>query len=121
MDKTFKQQVEEIFKVTHDDLERIELILSAHNAEPEAEMPPIKNPYAEMHGEVFQAFRDGSKHQRDADMAWLPAHDQQVRKAIINELELNIKGILIHKGAGVTARELFNEIIYCIRAMAEEE
>ena len=52
---------------------------------------------------------------------WLPAHDQQVRKAIINELELNIKGILIHKGAGVTARELFNEIIYCIRAMAEEE
>jgi hypothetical protein len=44
-----------------------------------------------------------------------------VRKAIINELELNIKGILIHKGAGVTARELFNEIIYCIRAMAEEE
>ena len=41
-DKTFKQQVDKIFKATRDEQERKELILSAHNAELdriEREMP----------------------------------------------------------------------------------
>jgi hypothetical protein len=47
---------------------------------PTEQMPLIKNPYAEMHGEVFQAFRDGSKQQRASDMAWHNEKVQQVRK-----------------------------------------
>jgi hypothetical protein len=43
-------------------------------------MPLIENPF--MLGTIQERnFKRGSEAQRDADMAWLPAHDQQVRKA----------------------------------------
>jgi len=53
---------------------------------PEPSMPliecNIRNP--ELVGFVRLKL-DGAKEQRDADMAWLPAHDQQVRTAVIEE------------------------------------
>jgi hypothetical protein len=45
MSDNFRQAVEKIFKATHDDTERIELILSAHNAELDRiaeSLPPCK-------------------------------------------------------------------------------
>jgi hypothetical protein len=58
--------------------------------------------------------------QREVDMAWLPAHDQQVRKALLNEVCDSLKRIKAHH-SHKTYNNGIDDCIAHIRAMAEEK
>ena len=85
-------------------------------AEPEDEMPLTECPPCYDH--VWAVYYEGTEAQRDADMAWLPAHDAEVRREFAEKV---IKH-LINQLLGLTPIEqgILQTILAHIRAMAEE-
>jgi hypothetical protein len=55
------------------------------SAEPQAEMMPLVKNLITYPPEIAEALEAGKIRQQRADMAWLPAHDQQVRQAAVKE------------------------------------
>lgn len=84
---------------------------------PQPDMPLIELP-DEIIGTSRAHFMNGAKRQRDADMACLPAHDAEVRKATI----VPIKSLICRALEAVTRGDLKGaaDILRRSRVMAEE-
>lgn len=90
-------------------------------AEPQAEMMPLLEVFDKEHNKIIciDSVEAIIREQRDADMAWLPAHDQKVRREfadkVITTMQIPVEGKRFQP-----QYRAWKQMVARIRAMAEE-